>query len=89
MRFTRAELAFIALGAGLGAIVSSAVTAGWIAPSASFPPFVIVLLGLGLSEVLAGFALGRSPGSLIAMPARILAFALGVGVLALLQGGLA
>ncbi|KRE17914.1 hypothetical protein ASE63_01605 [Bosea sp. Root381] len=89
MRFTRAELVFIALGAGLGAIVSAAVTAGWIAPSASFPPFVLVLLGLGLSEILAGFALGRSPGSLIAMPARILAFALGVGVLALLQGGLA
>jgi len=88
MRFTRAELVFIVLGAGLGAIVSAVVTAGWIAPSATFPPFVLVLLGLGLSEVVAGFALGRSPGSLIGMPARLLAFVLGVGVLALLMGGL-
>lgn len=88
MRFSRAELAFVAFGAALGAIVSAIVKAGWMTPSASFPPFVIVLLGLGLSEVVAGFALGRSPGALIGMPARMLAFLLGVGVLALLMGGL-
>lgn len=88
MRFTRVELVFVAFGASLGAIVAGLVKAGWITPSASFPPFVIVLLGLGLSEIVAGFALGRSPGSLIAMPARMLAFLIGVGVLALLMGGL-
>jgi hypothetical protein len=88
MRLTRVELLFVALGAGLGAIVSAALEAGWIAPSASFPPFVLVLLGLGLSEIVAGFAMGRSPGSLIGMPARIAAFALGIGVLMLLRGGL-
>jgi len=89
MRFTRAELVFVAFGAGLGAIVSAVVKAGWIAPSATFPPFILVLLGLGLSEIIAGFALGRSPGALVGMPARMLAFLIGVGVLALLMGGLA
>lgn len=89
MRFSRVELVFVAFGAGLGAIVAGVFKAGWIAPSASFPPFVIVLLSLGLSEIVAGFALARSPGSLIGMPARMLAFLIGVGVLALLMGGLA
>lgn len=89
MRFTRAELVFVAFGAALGAIVSAVFKAGWIAPSASFPPFILVLLGLGLSEIAAGFAFGRPPGSLIGMPARMLAFLIGVGVLALLMGGLA
>jgi hypothetical protein len=88
MRFTRAELAFVAFGAALGAIVAGVFKAGWIAPSASFPPFILVLLGLGLSEIVAGFAFGRAPGSLVGMPARMLAFLIGVGVLALLMGGL-
>ena len=88
MRFTRVELVFVAFGAALGAIVSGVVKAGWIAPSATFPPFILVLLGLGLSEIAAGLAFGRSPGSLVRMPARMFAFLLGVGVLALLMGGL-
>jgi hypothetical protein len=49
---------------------------------------MLVLLGLGLGEIAAGFALARSPGTLVGMPARLLAFVLGVGVLALLMGGL-
>jgi hypothetical protein len=89
MRLTRIELVFIAFGAALGAIVAFASQAGWIAASAAFPPFVFVLLGLGLTELLAGLATGRPPGGLIAMPARITAFALGVGVLILIAGGLA
>ena len=88
MRFSRIELVFVLFGASLGALVAAVTKAGWIAPSASFPPFILVLLGLGLSEILAGFALGRSPGALVRMPARMGAFLLGVGVLALLMGGL-
>ena len=88
MRFTRVELVFVAYGAALGAIVAGVFKAGWIAPSATFPPFVLVLLSLGLSEIVAGFAFGRPPGSLVGMPARMLAFLIGVGVLALLMGGL-
>ncbi|MDP3408930.1 hypothetical protein [Bosea sp. (in: a-proteobacteria)] len=88
MRFSRVELVFVAFGASLGALVAAVTGAGWIAPSASFPPFLLVLLGLGLSEILAGFALGRPPGALVRMPARMLAFGAGIGVLALLMGGL-
>lgn len=88
MRFTRAEFVFIAFGAVLGLLVALVFKAGWLAPSAAFPPFIVVLLGLGLSEIVAGLVLGRSPGALVGMPARLLAFVLGVGVLALLMGGL-
>ncbi|AMJ59069.1 hypothetical protein [Bosea sp. PAMC 26642] len=89
MRFSRVELVFIAFGAGLGAVVAYLSKAGLVATSQAFPPFVFVLLGLGLAEIVAGLALRSPPGSLIAMPARLLAFAIGVGVLALLAGGLA
>ncbi len=88
MRFTRVELLFVAFGVSLGAIVAGLFKAGWIVPSATFPPFVLVLLALGVTEIVAGFALGRSPGALVRMPARMLAFFLGVGVLALMMGGL-
>ena len=88
MRFTRVEFVLVAFGAVLGVLVALVFKAGWITPSAAFPPFVLVLLGLGLSEIVAGFALARSPGTLVGMPARLLAFFLGVGVLALLMGGL-
>ena len=49
------------------------------------PPFAIVLFGLGIVELLVGFATGRPPGSLVGMPVRFLAFA--VGVCILLLGG--
>jgi hypothetical protein len=88
MRFTRVELVFVAFGAALGALIALVYKAGGLAPSAGFPPFILVLLGLGLTEIVAGLSLGRSPGALVAMPARLLAFFLGVGVLALLMGGL-
>ena len=89
MRFSRPEQFFVAAGAGLGALASLAVNAGWIARGGTFPPFVYVLLALAVVEIVAGFATKQPPGTLFSMPARILAFALGVGVLILLTGGLA
>jgi len=89
MRFTRVELVFIAVGAGLGALAAYVVKVGWVAPSAGFPPFVWVLLGLGLVELLGGLATGSPPGGLVGMPARLIAFVVGVGVLMLINGGLA
>ena len=89
MRFTRPEQLFVAGGVALGAAVSLAVNAGYIARGGSFPPFVVLLLGLALIEVAASLVMRQPPGALVSMPARILAFALGVGVLALLSGGLA
>ena len=89
MRFSRPEQFFVAAGIGLGALASLAVNTGWIAKGGTFPPFVYVLLALALVEVVAGLVTKQPPGSLFSMPARILAFALGVGVLILLTGGLA
>ncbi len=89
MRFSRPEQFFIAAGIGLGALASLAVNTGWIAKGGSFPPFVYVLLALALVEVVAGFVTKQPPGTLFSMLARILAFALSVGVLILLTGGLA
>lgn len=89
MHLSPIELVFIAFGAALGASVGFAAQAGWLATSAAFPPFVFVLLGLGLAEFVAGFAMGRPPGALVAMPARIAAFAVGVGILILITGRLA
>lgn len=89
MRFSRPEQFFVAAGICLGALASLAVNTGWIAKGGTFPPFVYVLLALALVEVVAGFVTKQPPGTLVSMPARILAFALGVGVLILLTGGLA
>ncbi|AZO78638.1 MULTISPECIES: hypothetical protein [unclassified Bosea (in: a-proteobacteria)] len=89
MRFSRPEQYFAAAGVGLGAFASLAVNNGWIAKGGTFPPFVYVLLALALVEVVAGFVTKQAPGTLFSMPARILAFALGIGVLILLTGGLA
>ncbi len=83
MRLSRNELLFVALGAVLGAAVAYAVKAGVVARDGALPPFAIVLLGLGLVELLAGYAAGRSPGTLVGMPARFLAFVIGVCVLLL------
>jgi hypothetical protein len=89
LALSRAELAFIAAGAGLGALAGVSLALGWRAPSEAVPSYLIVLLGLGVIELLAGYALARSPGTLVRMPARIAAFALGIGVLMLSSGGLA
>lgn len=86
MRLATPEFLFIGAGAVLGALVAYLVTAGVVTSGGVLPPFVIVLLGLGLVEIVAGFALQRSPGTLIGMPARMIAFILGVGVLAMLGG---
>lgn len=84
-RLSRNELLFVALGAVLGAVVAYAVKAGIVAPDGALPPFAIVLLGLGFVELVAGYAAGRSPGTLVGMPARFLAFV--VGVCIVLLGG--
>ena len=47
-----------------------------------------MLFGLGIVELLVGFATGRPPGTLVGMPARFLAFVVGVCIL-LLVGKLA
>ena len=83
MRLSRNELLFVALGAVLGAVVAYAVRAGLVAPNGALPPFAIVLIGLGLVELVAGFATGRSPGTLVGMPARFLAFVAGVCIVLL------
>ena len=83
MRLSRNELLFVALGAALGAVVAYAVKAGLVAPNGALPPFAIVLIGLGLVELVAGFATGRSPGTLVGMPARFLAFVAGVCIVLL------
>lgn len=88
MRFTRVELVFIAFGAALGALVHYLSRAGLVAASATFPPFVFVLIGLGLVEIVGALAFRGPPGSLVRMPARLAAFAVGIAVLVLLTGGL-
>lgn len=83
MRLSRSELLFVALGAVLGVLVAFGVRSGFVVQDGAFPPFVIVLLGLGLVELLVGYATGRSPGTLVGMPARFLAFVVGVCIVLL------
>ena len=85
MRLSRNELLFVALGAVLGVAVAYGVRAGFVATDGALPPFAIVLLGLGFVELAAGYAAGRAPGTLVGMPARFLAFV--VGVVIVLLGG--
>ncbi|MFN3671010.1 MAG: hypothetical protein ACK4VM_03770 [Bosea sp. (in: a-proteobacteria)] len=88
-RLTRNELIFVAVGGALGALVGFAAKAGWLGATDSFPPFIFLLLGLGLAEVAAGYVTQIPPGALVRMGARLLAFALGLGVLILITGRLA
>lgn len=83
MRLSRNELLFVALGAVLGILVAFGVRSGFVVQDGAFPPFFIVLLGLGLAELLIGYAAGRAPGTLVGMPARFLAFVVGVCVVLL------
>lgn len=83
MRLSRNELLFVALGAVLGVLVAFGVRSGFVVQDGAFPPFSIVLLGLGLAELLIGYAAGRSPGTLVGMPARFLAFVVGVCIVLL------
>lgn len=87
MRLSRNEILFVALGAILGAVVALAVKAGLVAQGGSFPPFVIVLFGLGIAEILFGFISGQPLGTLVRMPARFIAFVVGVCVSVIMLGG--
>lgn len=91
MRFTQLELGFAAWGGVLGLVTGFAAQQGLLAglSSAFFPPFVFVLLGLGLTEVAVGLATGRAPGTFVGMPARLLAFVGGVVTLYLVLGRIA
>lgn len=91
MRFTPTELGFALWGGLLGFATGFAAQQGLLSglSSAFFPPFVFVLLGLALSEIVVGLATGRAPGTFIGMPARLLAFVSGVVTLYLVFGRLA
>lgn len=91
MRFSGAELGFIIWGSVLGVAVGLAARQGLLAGLSAtfFPPFVLVLIGLGLSEIVIGLATNRAPGTFINMTARLLAFVGGVAVLYLLLGRVA
>lgn len=87
MRLSRNEILFVALGAILGAVVALAVKAGLVAQDGAFPPFVIVLFGLGIAELLFGYVSGQPLGMLVRMPARFIAFVVGVCVSVIMLGG--
>lgn len=88
-RLTRHELLLVAVGAALGACVGFAAQAGLLGATDTVPPFIFLLFGLGLVEIAAGYVMQTPPGALIRMGARILAFAMGLGVLILVTGRLA
>lgn len=90
MRFTGTELGFVVWGSVLGAGVGLAAQRGLLAGISSefFPPFVIVLLGLALTEIVISLATSRAPGTFINMTARFFAFVGGVAALYLVLGRL-
>lgn len=89
MNLARSEIVFIGFGGLLGALVGLCAQAGYLGATGAFPPFVFLLLGLGIAEIAGGFVTGSPPGGLVRMPSRIAAFALGLGVLVLITGRLA
>jgi hypothetical protein len=66
----------IAAGVAVGLIVVRYPEAHGYA----LPPFFWVILLMAAFEVVAGYVLGRSPGSLMTMPQRIVGFAVGGGL---------
>lgn len=91
MRFTPTEIGFALWGGLLGFATGFAAQQGLLSGLSSvfFPPFVFVLLGLGLTEIVIGLMTGRAPGTFIGMPARLFAFVGGIVTLYLVLGRLA
>lgn len=91
MRFSGVELGFIIWGSVLGAVVGLAARQGLLAGFSTtfFPPFVLVLIGLGLTEIAISLATNRAPGTFINMTARLFAFVGGVAIIYLLLGRIA
>jgi hypothetical protein len=80
MTFSRTDVIFIALGLATGVAVAFGAGAGWIPVGGAFPPFVWVLIGLGVVEVALTFITRKPPGTLVSLGVRLVA--LGTGAVA-------
>lgn len=77
MALSRTDILFIAIGLAVGVLVAAATGFGWISAAGAFPPFVWVLLGLGIAEVSLTFVTAKPPGTLVPLGVRIAALAAG------------
>lgn len=77
MNLSRTDLLFIALGLAIGIAVALGAGAGFIPVTGSFPPFVWVLIGLGIVEVGLTAVARKPPGTLVPIGVRLAALAAG------------
>jgi hypothetical protein len=77
MTLTRTDILFIALGLAVGIAVAFGSGKGLIPVTGAFPPFVWVLIGLGIVEVALTFILRKPPGTLVPIGVRLAALAAG------------
>lgn len=77
MTLSRTDILFIALGLAIGVAVAFGARAGLIPVAGAFPPFVWVLIGLGVVEVALTFVTRKPPGTLVPLGVRLAALAAG------------
>jgi hypothetical protein len=77
MTWARTDLVFIAIGLGLGVLVAWAAGIGLLPVEGAFPPFVWVLIALGLAEIALTLIARKPPGTLVPLGVRIAALAAG------------
>jgi hypothetical protein len=77
MTLSRTDILFIALGLAVGIAVAFGAGAGLVPVDGAFPPFVWVLIGLGIVEVALTFITRKPPGTLVPLGVRLAALAAG------------
>lgn len=77
MNLSRTDILFIALGLAIGVAVAFGAGAGLVPVDGAFPPFVWVLIGLGIIEIALTFITRKPPGTLVPLGVRLMALAAG------------
>lgn len=77
MSLSRTDILFIALGLVIGIAVAFGAGAGLLPVAGAFPPFVWVLIGLGVVEIALTFIARKPPGTLVSLGVRLAALAAG------------
>ena len=77
MNLSRTDILFVALGLAIGVAVAFGAGAGLVPVDGAFPPFVWVLMGLGIIEVVLTFITRKPPGALVPLGVRLAALAAG------------
>lgn len=74
MTLSQRDLFFIAVNAVLGVAIGAAERGLLVSRDGALPPLLLIVLGMALVELAAGYVSQTPLGQFVAMPARLIAF---------------